>query len=325
MLEEIIIIIIVVFIRIIITNCYCSLRLSAKINQVWQFSDSRHAIQNHPGKSNMGFQIGNRTSCTRSACVCNHLLRLHYVCNHLFRLLWVCNHLLRLHCVCNHLLAANFHSSRSLKHWSPMAMTTHRGKLNMNVEKWGHCHIFGEEIIPTCRFLLHPLLDRLKNYSERSLGQRMNKTAKYISVRQSGRNAIITLGLGENRKRDLRLETFLLAILYKGCIEVSRLFWRWPIQDCWRKMALTRMRLLLCTWCSGVYCTNMGLISKLNTLKESIQAVELNGQIEYYDVLASLHLLQHRSHFHSKPSWTKRSNQNWWKSGYSTIALGREE
>ena len=304
MLEEIIIIIIVVFIRIIITNCYCSLRLSAKINQVWQFSDSRHAIQNHPGKSNMGFQIGNRTSCTRSACVCNHLLRLHYVCNHL--------------------LAANLQSSRSLKHWWPMAMTTHRGKLNMNVEKWGHCHIFGEEIIPTCRFLLHPLLDRLKNYSERSLGQRMNKTAKYISVRQSGRNAIITLGLGENRKRDLRLETFLLAILYKGCIEVSRLFWRWPIQDCWRKMALTRMRLLLCTWCSGVYCTNMGLISKLNTLKESIQAVELNGQIEYYDVLASLHLLQHRSHFHSKPSWTKRSNQNWWKSGYSTIALGRE-
>ena len=52
----------------------------------------------------------------------------------------------------------------------------------------------------------------------------MNKTAKYISVRQSGRNAIITLGLGENRKRDLRLETFLLVILYKGCIEVSRLF-----------------------------------------------------------------------------------------------------
>ena len=121
----------------------------------------------------------------------------------------------RLLCVCNHLLAANFHSSRSLKHWWPMAMATHRGKLNMNVEKWGHCHIFGEEIIPTCRFLLHLLLDRLKNYSERSLGQRMNKTAKYISVRQSGRNAIITLGLGENRKRKLRLETFLLAILQK--------------------------------------------------------------------------------------------------------------
>ena len=48
-LEEIIIIIIVVFIRIIFTNCYCSLRVSAKTNQVWQFSDSKHAIQNHPG------------------------------------------------------------------------------------------------------------------------------------------------------------------------------------------------------------------------------------------------------------------------------------
>ena len=189
------IIIIVVFIRIIITNCDCSLRVSAKTNQVWQFSDGRHAIQNHPGKSNLDFQIGNRSSCTRLACVCNHQLRLL--------------------CVCNHLLAANFHSSRSLKHWWPMAMATHRGKLNMNVEKWGHCHIFGEEIIPTCRFLLHLLLDRLKNYSERSLGQRMNKTAKYISARQSGRNAIITLGLGENRKRELRLETFLLAILQK--------------------------------------------------------------------------------------------------------------
>ena len=181
------IIIIVVFIRIIITNCDCSLRVSAKTNQVWQFSDGRHAIQNHPGKSNLGFQIANRSSSTGLACVCR----------------------------CNHLLAANFHSSRSLKNWWPMAMTTHRGKLNMNVEKWGHRHIFGEEIIPTCRFLLHLLLDRLKNYSERSLGQRMNKTAKYISVRQSGRNAIITLGLGENRKRKLRLETFLLAILQK--------------------------------------------------------------------------------------------------------------
>ena len=148
----------------------------------------------------------------------------------------------RLLCVCNHLLAANFRSSRSLKNWWPMAMTTHRGKLNMNVEKWGHRHIFGEEIIPTCRFLLHLLLDRLKNYSERSLGQRMNKTAKYISVRPLGRNAIITLGLGENRKRELRLKSFLLAILYKGCIEVCSLFWRWPIQDCWRKMALTRLR-----------------------------------------------------------------------------------
>ena len=113
--KEIIIIIIVIFIRIIITNCYCSLRVSAKTNQVWQFSDGRHAIQNHPGKSNLGFQIGNRSSCTRLACVCNHLLRLL--------------------CVCNHLLAANFHSSRSLKNWWPMAMTTHRGKLNMNVEK----------------------------------------------------------------------------------------------------------------------------------------------------------------------------------------------
>ena len=71
--KEIIIIIIVIFIRIIITNCYCSLRVSAKTNQVWQFSDGRHAIQNHPGKSNLGFQIGNRSSCTRLACVCNHL------------------------------------------------------------------------------------------------------------------------------------------------------------------------------------------------------------------------------------------------------------
>ena len=239
MLEEIIIIIIVVFIRIIITNCYCSLRLSAKINQVWQFSDSRHAIQNHPGKSNMGFQIGNRTSCTRSACVCNHLLRLHYVCNHLFRLLWVCNHLLRLHCVCNHLLAANFHSSRSLKHWWPMAMTTHRGKLNMNVEKWGHCHIFGEEIIPTCRFLLHPLLDRFKNYSERSLGQRMNKTAKYISARQSRRNAIITLGLEGNRKRQSLSKLFFSPFYTKAELRSAASFgdgqsktvdvrWPWP-------------------------------------------------------------------------------------------------
>ena len=74
-LEEIIINIIIIFIRIIFTNCYCSLRVSAKTNQVWQFSDSRHAIQNYPGKSNLGFQIGNRSSCTRLACVCNHLLR----------------------------------------------------------------------------------------------------------------------------------------------------------------------------------------------------------------------------------------------------------
>ena len=72
----IIIIIIVVFIRIIIRNCYCSLRVSAKTNQVRQFSDSQHAIQNHRGKSNLGFQIGNRSSCTKLACVCNHLLRL---------------------------------------------------------------------------------------------------------------------------------------------------------------------------------------------------------------------------------------------------------
>ena len=194
----IIIIIIVVFIRIIIRNCYCSLRVSAKTNQVRQFSDSQHAIQNHRGKSNLGFQIGNRSSCTKLACVCNHLLRLF--------------------CVCNHLLAANFHGSRSLKHWWPMAMTTDRGKLKMNVEKRGHCHIFGEEIIPTCRFLLHLLLDRLKNYSEQSLGQRMNKTAKYISARQPGRNAIITLGLEGNRKRQSLLETFLLAIL-------QRLYW----------------------------------------------------------------------------------------------------
>ena len=190
------IIIIVVFIRIIITNCDCSLRVSAKTNQVWQFSDGRHAIQNHPGKSNLGFQIGNRSSCTRLACVCNHL--------HIEIALCVQSSIGR--------KLPQFQESEELV---ANGNDHHRGKLNMNVEKWGHCHIFGEVIIPTCRFLLHLLLDRLKNYSERSLGQRMNKTAKYISVRQSGRNAIITLGLGENRKRELRLETFLLAILQK--------------------------------------------------------------------------------------------------------------